>query len=155
MYSRKSVGPRMEPSGTPASNGYTCEDLPSRTTWRHLLLIKRTNKASYLILNSIRRQFVKKTSIPNSAKSLGYIKCCSLSSPRPLKSPSNSIRYNCEKICSCSRRPKALLKIRKKAAFLYVINNPITYKLFKDFTNHRKNTNSTVVLNSLISKFCH
>ena len=31
MYSRKSVGPRMEPSGTPALTGYFCEDFPSRT----------------------------------------------------------------------------------------------------------------------------
>ena len=26
MYSRKSVGPRMEPLGTPALTGYSCED---------------------------------------------------------------------------------------------------------------------------------
>ena len=32
MYSRKSVGPRMEPQGTPALTGYSCEDFPSRTT---------------------------------------------------------------------------------------------------------------------------
>ena len=32
--------------------------------------------------------------MPNSVKSLGYIKCYSLSSPRPVKSPSNSIRHN-------------------------------------------------------------
>ena len=40
MYSRKSVGPRMEPSGTPALTGYSCEDFPSRTTRSHLLLRK-------------------------------------------------------------------------------------------------------------------
>ena len=32
MYSRKSVGPRMEPWGTPALTGYYCEDFPSRTS---------------------------------------------------------------------------------------------------------------------------
>ena len=40
MYSRKSVGPRMDPSGTPALTGYSCERLPSRTTRSHLLLRK-------------------------------------------------------------------------------------------------------------------
>ena len=38
MYSRKSVGPRMEPWGTPALTGYSCEDFPSRTTRSCLLL---------------------------------------------------------------------------------------------------------------------
>ena len=31
MCSRKSVGPRMDPQGTPALTGYSCEDFPSRT----------------------------------------------------------------------------------------------------------------------------
>ena len=30
VYSRKSVGPRMEPWGTLALTGYSCEDFPSR-----------------------------------------------------------------------------------------------------------------------------
>ena len=40
MYSRKSVGPRMEPQGTPALTGYSCEDFSSRTTQSRLLLRK-------------------------------------------------------------------------------------------------------------------
>ena len=32
-------------------------------------------------------------------------------------------------------------KSEKKATFFWVINNPIIYKFFKDFTNHRKKTN--------------
>ena len=40
MYIRKSVGPRMEPWGTPASTRYSCEDVPSRTTQSCLLLRK-------------------------------------------------------------------------------------------------------------------
>ena len=32
--------PRIEPSGTTALTGYSCEDFPSRTTQRHLLLRK-------------------------------------------------------------------------------------------------------------------
>ena len=40
MYSRKSVGPRMEPWGTPALTRYSCEELPSRTTQSCILLRK-------------------------------------------------------------------------------------------------------------------
>ena len=99
---------------------------------------KRRNKAKYLTWNSIRLKIVKKISMPNPVKSLSYIKCYSLSSPRPVKSPSNSIRYNCQKICSWSRRPKTILQVRKKVTFCQVIKNPIIYKFFKDFTNHKR-----------------
>ena len=39
--------------------------------------------------------------------------CYSSSSPRPVKSPSNSLRYNCQKICSWLRTSKTILEIRK------------------------------------------
>ena len=32
MYSRKSIGPRMEPQATLALTGYSFEDFPSKTT---------------------------------------------------------------------------------------------------------------------------
>ena len=40
MYGRKSVGPRMDPWGIPASTGYYCEDFPSRTIRSCLLMRK-------------------------------------------------------------------------------------------------------------------
>ena len=40
MYSRKVVGPRMEPQGSPTLTGYSCEDFPSRNTRSCLLLRK-------------------------------------------------------------------------------------------------------------------
>ena len=40
MYSRKSVGTRMKPLGTPTLTGYSCEDFPSRTTQSGLFLRK-------------------------------------------------------------------------------------------------------------------
>ena len=85
MYNRKSVGPRMKPWGTSALTEYSCQDFPWRTTRSHLLLKKKRNKAKYLTRNFVRRKFVKKTSMPNPVKSLGYIKCYSSSSPRLLK----------------------------------------------------------------------
>ena len=99
---------------------------------------KRRIKAKYLTLTSIRLRFVKNTSMPNLVKSLGNIKCYSSSSPRPVKSPSISTRYNCLKICNWFRRPKNILAITKKTTFLLVINNCIIYKFFKDVTNCRK-----------------
>ena len=79
-----------------------------------------------------------KTSMPNPVGSLGYIKCYNSRSPRSIKRTGNSVRYNCQKICSWPRRPKTILETRKKAAFLYVISDTIIYKFFKDFTNHIK-----------------
>ena len=40
------------------------------------------------------------------------------------------------------------MDIREKATFFQVINNPITYKFFKDFTNHRKENNTAVISSS-------
>ena len=78
---------------------------------------EKKKKAKYLTWNSIRLKFVKKTSMPKSAKNLVYITWCRSRSPRPVKSPSNSIRYNRQKICSWSRRPKAILEIKKRPHF--------------------------------------
>ena len=58
MYSRKSVGPRIKPWRTQAFTGYSWEELPSRTTWSHLLLRKeeiRTNIWPEIPLNLWRR----------------------------------------------------------------------------------------------------
>ena len=83
--------------------------------------------------------------MPNPVKCLGYIKCHSSSSSRPVKSPSNSIRQNYQKICSWSRKPKTILEISKKITFLWVIINTNIYKFFKDFTKHKKKTNMAIV----------
>ena len=69
----------------------------------------------------------KKTSMPNPVKGLEYIKCYSSSSCRSVKSPSNSIRHNCQKICGWTKRPETILETRKKATFLKVINNPLRF----------------------------
>ena len=50
MYSKKSVGPIMGPWRTPALTGYSCEDFPSRTTQRCLLLRKEEIRLHALII---------------------------------------------------------------------------------------------------------
>ena len=112
--------------------------LPIQTHPKPSITKKRIKKPSYLTWNFKRRKTVKKTSMPNPVKSFRYIKSYSSSSPRPVKIPSNSIKYNCQNISSLLRRRKTILEIRKNAKFLLVINNPIIYKSSKDFTNHRK-----------------
>ena len=92
--------------------------LPIQNHSKPSITEKRRNKAKYLTWNSVRLKFVKKTSMPNPVKSFEYIKCYRLRSPRPVKSSCNSIRYNYKKICSWSRKPKTILKIKKKPHFL-------------------------------------
>ena len=52
---------------------------------------------------------IPKTS-PEPVKSLGYIMCYSSSSIRPVKYPTNSIRYNCQ-ICSRSKSTTVLVAV--------------------------------------------
>ena len=82
-----------------------------------------------------------KTGMPNTVQSFAYIKYYKSSSPRAIKSPSNSITYNCRKICSLSRGTETKLKI----TIFDVINKPIIYRFFKDFATHRKETNRVIV----------
>ena len=79
---------------------------------------------------------MKKISIPNPVKSLGYFKCYNSSSPRTVKSPINSIWYNCLKICSSENK--------KRPHF----SRWSTIIFFKDFINHRKQTIRAVVFSS-------
>ena len=124
MYSRKIVGPRIEPWRNPTLTGYSCEDFPSKTT-RGSLLLRKEERRRNIWPEIIRFKLVKKTSTRNPFKGLGYIKCYSSSSQRPVKSPSNFIRCNWQKNCSWSRRPKTILEIRKKVS----LGNPQAYYL--------------------------
>ena len=89
MYSRTGVVPRMEHWGSPALTGYSCENLTIQNNLEPSITEIRQNKAKYLIWNSTRFKFLNKTRMPNPVKSLEYIKGCSWSSPRPIKTPSN------------------------------------------------------------------
>ena len=97
----------------------------------HKATEKTGNKAKYLILNFIRINFVKKTSMPNPVISLGYIKC-SLSSSRPVQIPSNSIWYNCQKIYSWLRKLKSYWESENRPHLFRWSTIPIIYKFFKD-----------------------
>ena len=97
MDSKKNVGRRVEPWGTPAWTENSCEVFPSRTSWSCLLLRKKEARPNIGPEIPQDLSFVKKTSMSNPVESPGYMKCHSLSSPRPVKSHSNSIRYQCQR----------------------------------------------------------
>ena len=59
------------------------EDFPSRITRSHLLLLWQEEIRTNIWPEIPWLKFVKKTSMPNSVESLGYIKCCSSSSAKP------------------------------------------------------------------------
>ena len=69
MYIRKSVGPRIEPWGTPTLTGYSCEGLPFRTT-QLSITEKIRNKAKYLTLNSIRLSLWRRPTCQTLSKAL-------------------------------------------------------------------------------------
>ena len=107
MYSRKSVGPRKVLRNTNI-NWIFLWRLPIQ---KHSKLSLTEKKCKYLTLNFIRGTLMKKNNMPNPVESLGYIKCYSLSSPKPVPNPSNFIRYNCQKIYSWLKRPYTMLQI--------------------------------------------
>ena len=119
MYRRKSVG--RTKNGVLKNSSINWIFFGRILIQKHLKLSITENrqvKTKYMSRNSIKFQFMKGISVSNPIKSLGYIKCCSYSSPRPIKNPSNSIRYNCQEICSRSRRSETILAMRKIATFL-------------------------------------
>ena len=116
MYSRKRLGLRMEFWGTLALTEYSVR-LCIQNHSKPSITKKIGNKVKYLKWNSIRLKFMKKFSMLNSVKSLEYIRCYSTSSPRPVKSSSNSIRYNYQKIYSWLRKPKTIWKSGKRPDF--------------------------------------
>ena len=86
MCSRKGVGPRIDPWEVPALSGYSFEEFPSRITQSHLLLRKEEIRPNIWpkIPKDLSLWNLAKPCMPNLVKSLGYIKCCSSSSPRPI-----------------------------------------------------------------------
>ena len=70
MYSRKSVGPRIELLGTPALTGYFGEDTPPRTT---RITEKRWNEAKYLSWNSIRLSLWRRSTCQTLSKALDIL----------------------------------------------------------------------------------
>lgn len=86
---------------------------------------KRQNKTKHATWNPLSYEFMKKTSISHPVEALGYIKCRRSKTSRPINNLSTSIRYNCQKIYSESRKPGAILTIAKEAKILAAISKPI------------------------------
>ena len=88
--------------------------LPVQNHSKPFITEKRRNKAKYLTWNFIRLKFVKETSMVNLVESLGYIKCYTARVAQDLLTAPAILSDTNVKICSWLRRPKPILKIRKK-----------------------------------------
>ena len=123
----------MEPWRTPALTGYSCESFLSRTT-QLPITEKRRNKANDLTWNSIRLKFVKKTSMADLVKSLGYIKCNSWGVapdlPKALAILSDTAVWKSAVDWETWNTENQI----KQHISLGDHKNPIIYKFFKDFT---------------------
>ena len=128
MHSRKSVGPRMDRWGTLALPGYSCEDFSSRTTQSRLLLREEEISPNIWPEIPLDLSLWKRPVCQTLSKTLDISSARARIAPDLLKSPSNSIRHNCQKIYSWSRRTNSIREI-KQATFLQVVNNPIIYYL--------------------------
>ena len=114
---------------------------------------KRRNKAKYLTWTSIRLKFLKKTSIPNSVKSLGYIKCYNWSSPDLLKAVS-ILSHTTVRRSAVDWKDQTILEIRKRPHF----SRWSTILLFTSFsktllTTERRLTGQYVLAIDLSSTF--
>ena len=69
MYSRKNLGRRMEPSGTPTLTRYSREDFPPRTT-QSCRLRRKNKQAKYCACNFIRLECVKGSSMLSLVESI-------------------------------------------------------------------------------------
>ena len=130
MHSRKGVGPRMDPWGTSALTGYSCEDFPSRPTQSHLLLRKEEKTPNIW------------PEIPKDLDLLRRPACQILWKTLDISSATiQVVPYLLEALAILSgttvRRSavdqedlQPRWKSEKNATFLQVINNSIVYKLF-------------------------
>ena len=132
----------MESWGNPVLTGYFCGDFPSRTTPSRLLR-RKDDKIPDLKLHKI-RVCEEDQHVAPCQKPWIY-RVPHLTMPPGQLNALAIISYNCQKVCSWSRRPETIMEIRKEATFLEVIIKPIIYRLFKDFTYHRKKTNRALV----------
>ena len=112
--------------------------------------------AKYLTWNSKRSKFVKKTSMLNLVKSLGYIKCYSSSSTNLLKALAilldatdrkSAVEWEDLKPSEKSSKPqkKNNKKKQKKKEHISLGDQQAYYlQFFEDFTNNSKKTDRVV-----------
>ena len=78
---------QAEATGSTGINGALLWQVSIQNKKKSSITMKWQNKIKNPTWSSIRLQFVKRTSVPNSVKNLGHIKCYCSSNSRPIKSP--------------------------------------------------------------------
>ena len=106
---------------------------------------KRWNKANYLSRNSVRLNFVKKTSMANPVKSLGYISATVWVAPDLFKGLVILSDTTVRGSAVDQEDLKPYWKSEKRLHFSSWSTSLLFTSFSKDFTNHRKKTNRAVV----------
>ena len=140
MYSNKSVEPRIDLWGTPALTGYSCEDVPSRTTRSCLLLRIEEIRANIWPENQWDLSLWRRPTWQTLSNVLDISSATARVAPDLLK----VLAILSSTTVGRSAVLKSYWKSEKRPHFS-LINNAIIYKFFKDLTNHRKKTNCAVV----------
>ena len=95
----------------PKNFNFWSPDLRPRSN-KYIYYWELKKKAKNPTKNSKWCKFLKKTSMSNTVKSCGYLKCYSSSSTRHVKSPCNFLSYSWHKICIWKRRSETILRIK-------------------------------------------
>ena len=152
MYSGKSVRPRKNPWGSPILTGYFCEDFPPRTIWSCLLLKK--GKIRPNIWPEIPKYLTlwKRPACQTLSKALGKSNATARVAPDLLKALAILSDTILRRFAAVWEDLKTYSKSEKRShsslwstsllftsfSNLFVVNKPIIYKVFKDFTHHKK-----------------
>ena len=147
MYSRKRVGPRMEPWGNPSLTGYSCEYFPSRTTQSSLLLRKKE------IRPNVRPEIPKDLALWRRPACQSLSKALDISSAPASVAPYllKALQVLSDTTARWSAFDREDLKPYWKSEKGNIsLGDQQSYYLqvFKDFNNHRKKTNRTVNFSS-------
>ena len=81
-------------------------------------------------------KLISETSMPNTI--VWHMQCYSLRRTTNVKIPGDSLRYNCQKICSRMRRFKSVLKIRKNKSYFSWWSTRLLFLVSRNFTSYRK-----------------
>ena len=135
----------MEPWGTSTLAGCSCEDFPIRTMWSRLLMRKDKIRPNIPTWKSIRREFVRKTSVLNLPERVGYMKCYrSIRLRLIIESLAVPSGTSARRFAVAREDLKPYLKSIKRSRFSGWSPSKVHkdfYNVFKDFTNHRTKTN--------------
>ena len=148
MYSAKSVGPRIDPWGTPALTGYSCDHFPCRTSRGYLLLRKEEIRPNIWPKIWYDLSFWSRPAYQTLPKALDISSATGHVTPDLLEvlailsdTTVRTFSGDRENLKPCLKSEKAHISLGNQQSYIY--------KFFKDFTNHRKKTYRSAVFSCI------